>query len=47
MNFVLEIKLERYICLEKYGCYFGHLRVHFERLLGWESEYVCQNIRTE
>ena len=47
MNLILEIKLKRYISLEKCGCYFGDLRVHFEPLLGWESAYVCHNIRTE
>ena len=47
MNFVFEIKLERYICLAKYDCYFGDLCVHFESLLGWECAYVCHNVRTE
>ena len=47
MDFVLEIKLERYICLAKYECYFGDLCVHFEPLLGWESAHVCHNIRIE
>ena len=47
MNFVLEIKLKRYMCLANYDGFFGGLCVHFELLLGWECTYVCRNIKTE
>ena len=47
MNFVLEIKLKRYICLAKFDCCFGDSCVQFESVLRWECAYVCHNIRNE
>ena len=47
MTFISEIKPQKERFLAKYDCYFGDLCVHFETPLGWETAYVCPNIRTE
>ena len=47
LNFVLEIKLKRYICLANCDWLFGDLCVHFEPFLGWQRACVCHNRKTE
>ena len=52
VTFITEKKLQIENVCEKFeclfvDCFFANLCVHFERLLEWESAYVCHHLRTE
>ena len=43
----LEVQLQKKRFLAKYHQFFGYWTVHIEPLSGWESTYVCLDLKIE
>ena len=47
LTFTLEFKIQNEHFSEEYHRFFSSSKAHIQHMFGWESTYVCQNLRNK